>query len=281
VYLLLLANLAYLGWNLFQVRSGSEQVRELPPLPATAKRLVTLQELQQQGQQKVQERQLQQQLQQQQLQAQTRAQAEEEQLQIPQEQEQTVLEEPGAQEDNGIQADQDELADEQVQEDLFAIEAVTEAEPPGAGVSMLCQSLGPFLATEQLEQVAERLADLGLESTRRSAETRLENGWWVYLPAMPYPEAMEIIDLLKKNNDREYFIGKGNYIALGTFNELSRAERRMQNVRRLGLEPILETRYLTQTTHWIDLRVTGALDRDLGWITEDYPELQLEPQSCR
>ena len=276
VYLLLLANFAYLGWNLFQVRTGSEQVRELPPLPATAKRLVTLQELQQQGQQKVQEqeRQIQQEQleQQEQQQAQTQVLAEEEQLHMLQQE--TVLEAPGARED---QVDPEELT----KEDLVAIEAVTEAEPPGAGVSMLCQSLGPFLATEQLEQVAERLAELGLESSRRSAETRLENGWWVYLPAMPRTEARKIVQVLEDNNDREYFVGKGNYIALGTFTELSRAERRMQKVRRLGLEPILETRYRTQTTHWIDLRVTGALDGDLEWMTKDYPELQLESQSCR
>ncbi len=273
VYLLLLANLAYLGWNLFQVRTGSEQVRELPPLPPTAKRLVTLQELQQREQQQVQEQegQLQQQEQRQQQQAQAKAQ--DAQLRVQQE--------DTAQEGQDIPEDPEALAEEQMQEDVLAIEAVTQAEPPGAGVSMLCQSLGPFLVTEQLEAVAARLAELGLESSRRSTETQVENGWWVYLPSMPRPEAMEIVQLLEDNNDREYYVGKDNFIALGTFNVLSRAERRMQSAHRLGLEPLLEARYQTQITHWLDLRVTGALDGDLAWITEDYPELQLEPQSCR
>jgi len=238
VYLLLVANLVYLGWNLFQTRTGNELVRELPllpPLPPTAKRLVTLQELQQQQQRHVQ-------------------------------QQDEVQGKPEA----GQEVD-----------DATVAEALMQAEPPGAGVSMLCQSLGPFLVVEQLEEVAGKLGELGLESRRRSSENRLENGWWVYLPAMPRSAAKESVKLLDDNKDREYYVGKGNFIALGTFNELSRAERRLKSARRLGLEPLLETRYKTQISHWLDLRVPGGLDGDLTWITEDYPQLRLEQQSCK
>ncbi|MGB5425159.1 MAG: hypothetical protein WBN95_00075, partial [Gammaproteobacteria bacterium] len=44
VYLLLVANLVYLGWNVFESRSMIEAERPLPPLPATVSPLVTLQE---------------------------------------------------------------------------------------------------------------------------------------------------------------------------------------------------------------------------------------------
>jgi hypothetical protein len=98
---------------------------------------------------------------------------------------------------------------------------------------------------------------------------------------MPRPEAREVVQLLDANKDREYYVGKGNFIALGTFNELWRAERRLKSARRLGLEPLLETRYKTQTSHWLDLRVPGGLDGDLAWITEDYPQLRLEQQACK
>jgi len=240
VYLLLVANLLYLGWNLFQKQADSELVRELPPLPATARSLVTLQELQQQQQQ-----------------------TQEEQRRVQQESE--------------VQGKQ--VAEQQV-DGVAAVEALTQAEPPGAGVSMLCQALGPFLATEQLEEVAERLGELGLETSRRSAEARLENGWWVYMPAMSRDEAMKVVQLLDDNNDREYYVGKDNFISLGTFRVLPRAERRLKRARKIGLEPLLETRYKMQTTHWLDLRVTDTLDRDLAWIAEDYPDLRLEQQAC-
>ena len=35
VYLLLVVNLVYLGWNVFESGSTPEQVRHLPPLPVT------------------------------------------------------------------------------------------------------------------------------------------------------------------------------------------------------------------------------------------------------
>ena len=62
---------------------------------------------------------------------------------------------------------------------------------------------------------------------------------------------------------------------------LSRAERRLKSARKLGLEPVLEPRYKTQTRHWLDLRLAAAREGDLAWIAEDYPDLELEPQTCR
>ena len=45
VYLLLVANIVYLAWNVLQLSPHDEVARSLPPLPATATRLVTLQEV--------------------------------------------------------------------------------------------------------------------------------------------------------------------------------------------------------------------------------------------
>jgi predicted DNA-binding ribbon-helix-helix protein len=194
------------------------------------------------------------------------------------EQRRAAQQEQEQQQDNEVQGEQQA---QQAVTDVAAIEALTQAEPPGAGASVLCQALGPFLATEQLEEVAERLGKLGLETSRRSTETRLENGWWVYLPAMPRAEAMKIAQLLDDKNDREYYIGRDNLISLGAFRVLTRAERRMQSARKHGLDPVLEARYKTQNTHWLDLRMTGALREELAWIAEDYPDLQLEQQACR
>ena len=44
VYLLVVVNLVFLGWNIFQSQSGLQVGRNLPPLPETAAPLVTLQE---------------------------------------------------------------------------------------------------------------------------------------------------------------------------------------------------------------------------------------------
>lgn len=237
VYLLLIANVVYLGWNLLQDRSGGQLVRELPPLPAKVRPLVTLQELEQQ--QELQQR---------------------------------------GQQEEAVQGKQ--IA-EQDMDDVAAVETLTDREPPGAGGGLLCQALGPFLATEQLDEVEERLAGQGLKTRRRSSEAQVENGWWVYLPAMPRAEAMKVVELLDDNNDREYFVGKDNFISLGTFRVLPRAERRMTQAHKIGLEPLLETLYSTETAYWLDMRLTSAPDGALAWIAEEYPDLKLEPLACR
>ena len=51
VYLLLLVNVAYLGWHMYQDQTAGEVARDLPSLPAGAAPLVTLQELEQQQEQ--------------------------------------------------------------------------------------------------------------------------------------------------------------------------------------------------------------------------------------
>lgn len=46
VYVLVVVNLVFLGWNIFQSQSGLQAERELPPLPETVAPLVTLEEQQ-------------------------------------------------------------------------------------------------------------------------------------------------------------------------------------------------------------------------------------------
>ena len=87
VYVLVVLNLVFLGWNIFQSQSDLQAGRTLPPLPETVAPLVTLQEQQ--------------------------------------------------------------AADNAVS----AIEEITATEPPGAGAGLLCQTLGPFLALEEVQQI--------------------------------------------------------------------------------------------------------------------------------
>ena len=46
VYLLLVLNLVFLGWNIFQSQSAMQAERNFPPIPESAAPLVTLQEQQ-------------------------------------------------------------------------------------------------------------------------------------------------------------------------------------------------------------------------------------------
>ena len=217
VYLLLLANAAYLGWNLLLNQTAGEVVRELPPLPAGVTPLVTLQELEKQK----------------------------------------------------------ELAEE-----VSEVEVLTSAQPPGAGAVLTCQAIGPFLAMEELQTVSEELSQHGFQARQRTAETQKPNGFWVYLPAMEREQVLQAVKILEENSDREYYVGKGNFLALGTFDEISRAEIRVEQIRKLGFDPILEARYQTSTEYWLDVDAQASVADELKTIMQHRPGLRLQDTVC-
>ena len=102
----------------------------------------------------------------------------------------------------------------------------------------------------------------------------------IYLPAMPREQALEYKAVLDENKDKEYFIGKDNIISLGAFKEKVRADRRMKQLRKIGIRAILEPRYKTRNVFWLDLGegLTGA-DRER--LRSDLPGVGLERQACR
>ena len=217
VYLLLVANLTYLGWNIVESRPSSETERQLPPMPMTASPLVTLQERESQA---------------------------------------ARAGEPSA------------------------IEEITTEQPPGAGGAILCQALGPFLARDDVQAVESRLAGLGMQPTQRVLENKELIGYWVYLPAMSQEEVETVRATLKKYRDNEYYVGKSNFISLGTFEGMERAERRLQQTRKMGLDAVLQERFATQNTWWLDIRSDAAASDQLNRIAEGRPDLQLVDLAC-
>jgi hypothetical protein len=215
VYLLVVVNLVFLGWNIFQDQSIRQVERNLPPLPETAARLVTLQEKQQTA------------------------------------------------------------ADE-----VSVIETVTENEPPGAGVSLVCQTLGPFLAREEIQEMEAKLVAMELEPQQRETAKQRPIGYWVHLPGMERAEARRQAQILDDHNDKEYFIGKDNVLSLGVFQDMNRAKERLKRVRKLGLEPQLETRYRTVAEYWLDFQVESAAGEQLTGLVADDPEMWLQDRAC-
>jgi len=229
VYLLLVANIVYLAWNVLQLSPHDEVARSLPPLPATATRLVTLQEVEE------------------------------------------------------VEEGEEEKQDEENQEvtvEVSAIEELMQEQPPGTGVTLSCQTLGPFLAAEKVQLVEKKLAELGLEATQRTTEVREQVGYWVYLPAMEREKVLQITKHLDENGDKDYYIGKGNVLSLGAFKGLPRANIRLEGTRKLGLDPLLEPRYSTINAQWLDLQVDPAGLDVLSEIAKQDPDLQIEILAC-
>jgi hypothetical protein len=214
VYLLLVVNLVFLGWNIFQSQSGLQAERNLPPFPETAPPLVTWQQ--------------------------------------------------------HLTTD----------DDVSQIETLTDTKPPGAGAGLVCQTLGPFLALQEVQTMEAALAGLGLAPQQREAERTYPIGYWVYLPEMPRSESQQLARMLDDHSDKEYFISKGNLISLGVFQDMSRAKQRLAQTRKMGLEPLLETRYRTATGYWLDFQAEIAASKQLDELLTDSPDIWLQDKAC-
>lgn len=216
IYILVMVNLVFFLWQLFQSDSGTEAAKVLPPLPSNVRALVTL----------------------------------------------------------------DERVQKNTESGVSDVDALTNSQPPGAGATLNCLVLGPFLAIVELEESEQRLVAMGLEPGRRSTEEQEQIGYWIYLPAMEHEEAVRITRLLDEKKDKEYFIGKDNIISLGAFKEKYRADIRVKKVRKYGLEPILEPRYRTRNLHWLDIQPPASGEVELETLKAEYSAIGIQEAAC-
>jgi hypothetical protein len=163
--------------------------------------------------------------------------------------------------------------------DVADIEKLTAIQAPGAGGPLTCHVLGPFTVTAEMQAVGKRLRELGFESQPRSSDVQKQIGYWVYLPTLGHEQAVQVVEVLKENNVRDYFIGAEDFVSLGIYRELASANRHRERIRALGFEPLIEPRFTSHTVHWLDLE---NFEASAGQpILEEYPEIRLQELACR
>ena len=200
IYLLVVVNLVYFTWNMLQNvphKGGASLVGRIPP---TVGRLETIQES-----------------------AAKKAFAVDEDARDNSDGSPVVASPPGNVEVKPATAD------------INSVQTLTASEPPGAvAPSSNCHVLGPFPDDSEMKSVENRLNQLGYQPREHSSAVRVEDGYWVYLPAMEREEALRITRILKQNNDLDYLILKGNAISLGVYDGPSRVDMRLKMLHKYG-----------------------------------------------
>lgn len=237
LYMLVVANLVYFSWQTLRGMPDEGSAYELVQLPPHARRLMTLEELRDQGIQ-------------------------------PEFAGETVTQPGDRSESTAGTAP------------VAGIPALIDLPPPSAGMPLGCYSIGPFIAESELEAVSRRLEELEIQASRRSETRQVQIGYWIYLPAMPREEALSYKAKLEKHRDKEYFIGKDNVLSLGAFKEKSRAHRRLRQLRKIGIEALLEPRYRTRDVLWLEL-IEGISETGHDRLAAELSGVELQPQACK
>jgi len=150
-------------------------------------------------------------------------------------------------------------------------------------IRLICQTVGPLMVEADARAIAAQLSGRGYAPHTRTGEVREASGYWVYMPAMQAREARRIVAELDANGMKDYFIGKQNYISLGIFSLKDKAQARLEQVRALGFEAILDKRYRTRKVYWLDIekRAKPLPGSDL-WvqIQAQHADIRAQRVSC-
>ncbi|MFQ5642176.1 MAG: hypothetical protein ACE5FQ_00590 [Thiogranum sp.] len=190
---------------------------------------------------------------------------------------------------------------EEVRQPAAAAEAATEEAPvveytvpdaeerqdaaviPDPEPERVCQTIGPLLDKNDAAAISAQLSRQGYQPAVRGGEVREPAGYWVYLPAMPASEARAIVNDLDANGMKDYFIGKRNHISLGIFSSKRKAQARLNRIKTLGYNAVLDQRYRTRTVYWLDIeeKAQPLLGSGLwGVIQAQHADIRVQRVSC-
>ncbi len=144
-----------------------------------------------------------------------------------------------------------------------------------------CIQLGPFNSEDDLAVFQTEVVNI-LESIQiRETESTVDKGYWVYLP--PYPsraEALAVVGQMSEAGAKDFYVvPRGitvNAVSLGVFRNMSRAERRQKQIRKLdlGLDVAIELQTEIQSRFWLQGGPIDEQDPALIQLSSSYPHIE-------
>jgi len=125
---------------------------------------------------------------------------------------------------------------------------------------ILCISFGPFAETQQAGELSDWLKKNEIQTNKRTEGDKEDQFFWIYLsPSDSKGEAMAAIEDLKGKGVQDYkIINKGNMqnaISLGLFSSQTAVNRRLNELKNIGYQPIIVPYHKNQSIIWVDAKV--------------------------
>jgi sporulation related protein len=153
--------------------------------------------------------------------------------------------------------------------------------------ALACMSVGPFADLPQAAQAQASLRNAGFEPRQRMEQGEIWAGYWVSVQGLATREAAEAaLKTLAANGIADVYLMPGsdppNVLSLGVFSDYQRAQRRVDEVRAIGLTPRIDDRKRAGSVFWIDVDLhepgqiidSSMFQSDPGKIT------RLEMRAC-
>jgi hypothetical protein len=124
--------------------------------------------------------------------------------------------------------------------------------------TLSCTSVGPFADLPQASQAQAALRAAGFEPRQRMEQGEIWAGYWVSVQGLATREAADAaLKTLAANGIADVYVMPGsdppNVLSLGVFSDYQRAQRRVDEVRAIGLTPRIDDRKRAGSVYWIDV----------------------------
>ena len=166
--------------------------------------------------------------------------------------------------------------------------APAESVAAAQGDGLSCMSIGPFPDLPQASQAQASLRAAGFQPRQRVEQGELWAGYWVSVQGLATREEAEsALRMLTGSGISDVYVMPGsdppNVLSLGVFSDYQRAQRRVGEVRALGLTARIDDRKRAGSVYWIDvdLQEPGQV-LDSSIIQSDPRKItRLEMRACR
>ena len=157
-------------------------------------------------------------------------------------------------------------------QDSVAVSETPDSKPgvdTGKDDTTQCFTLGPFMNKDDLSGATRGLMVTGRPFEKRVSKKKELIGYWVVIPPFKTEaDAYAKVQELKQAGDKHHYVVKDpavgiNAVSLGVFRDRLNADRRLAQVKKLGHEVKVQTRYRQDPVYWLDFtesRNAQALD---------------------
>ncbi|MGD8783404.1 MAG: SPOR domain-containing protein [Thioalkalispiraceae bacterium] len=149
-----------------------------------------------------------------------------------------------------------------------------------------CNTLGPFKDKKSANSIREELESLGISAERRMSKDNTRKGFWVLIPPeASRQQAKAHISELKKQNVKDYFLvvtgEQNNAVSLGVFSRSELAQRRYEQIKKLGFKVRIRQIDLPLREYWLDWsKEQQLLPEVLDSFRERYPNIGQTDRGC-
>lgn len=147
-----------------------------------------------------------------------------------------------------------------------------------------CSSIGPFPTQADMRGALNALTPLVARIQYREVRSTETRGYWVYLPAQASREkALALARQLSEKGVRDYYVvtagDQPNTISLGLFHDQANADKRRDEIAKLGFAPQVVARTEELPVYWIDF--APERDHPLDWRAHLAAQTELREQTVR